>query len=483
MQIMWCLLVRETSSQVASLWFRVVLAGALSLTVLAVHTGTDDYRLRREQYDQLLQQRETDRARNEGRLSGRQTELGLRVLRPPALGSALVHGLEGVMPAYWDFSPAGLLQGPKGPALAQDSEIGAVFDLEALVRIVLGLLAMVLGLQTVGGERASGTLASLLTQPVHRLTIAIGKFSGTALTLGLALAIVSATALLILWFQLPDLARAEAIPVLLWLEFAAFAYLVFMLALGMAIGSVVRSFPSALIAGIGAWAYIVFFGPQLIIFGARALEPVPPVQRVEVERQKVFDARSLDTDRLIGRSFSELEMSRATAALNFVPQPATRSEIARLWTTAANETRRILNAFDERVTRSSAQQDRVLSLLAVTNPATVLLNSAMNLADSGRLTRQRWVEAVHSYQDVLNQRLFDDPPRLILSVPADLGEARVGFNQHRALTTAEVGTFVTPTLPLLERVRESAFDLLLLAGYAIVAIVAALLLFPKSALA
>lgn len=56
-----------------------------------------------------------------------------------------------------------------------------------LVLLVVPLMGLTLGAQSIAGERERGTLATLLVQPVSRAEVLLGKYVGLALALGAAL--------------------------------------------------------------------------------------------------------------------------------------------------------------------------------------------------------------------------------------------------------------------------------------------------------
>lgn len=56
-----------------------------------------------------------------------------------------------------------------------------------LVLLVVPLMGLTLGAQSIAGERERGTLATLLAQPVTRTEVLLGKYIGLALALGAAL--------------------------------------------------------------------------------------------------------------------------------------------------------------------------------------------------------------------------------------------------------------------------------------------------------
>jgi ABC-type transport system involved in multi-copper enzyme maturation permease subunit len=478
MKRVWLILLHELASQAANTWIRVATAGAVLLALLVARTGSEDYRIRYDQFVQLSEQLDATRTRKSG-LSGLGLDVGLRVLHAPAIGSTLVRGLESSMPIYWDFSPSGVVSGPTTPSLAQDSEVGSVLDLESLVRTVLGLLALVLGLHMVAGERAAGTLSGLLSQPVHRAAIAIGKILAGALTLGAALVLSSFAAVGSVAIQFPEVRTSNNVQALLGFGVAAFLYLVVLLALGMIIGALTRAYSTALILGISIWVYVAFVGPQLVVFAVRTVAPVASAHQQELERQKVFDARLRNAQVSIGQRFPELG-GREALALDYVPKSNVREEIERLWKSEALETRRIVEAIDERLVQGRLRQARLMRWFALASPGSVLLNAATNLADTGRPTLERWERDVRDQQRTLNKLLFDDPPRLILLVP---GGSLSGFNRRPLPTLKTIRPFEMRVPDSLRRVRDSATELIVLVVYLLFGVGSAVATFPHAELA
>ncbi len=125
-----------------------------------------------------------------------------------------------------------------------------------LVLLVVPLMGLTLGAGSLAGERERGTLAALLSQPVSRREVLLGKFLGLALALCAALA---------LGFGLAGLAvgagggavGAEAYAGLL--GFTLLLALA-MLALGLLISSLSRQVGTATGVALFAWLALVFLG-------------------------------------------------------------------------------------------------------------------------------------------------------------------------------------------------------------------------------
>lgn len=125
-----------------------------------------------------------------------------------------------------------------------------------LVLLVVPLMGLTLGALSLAGERESGTLLYMLTQPVTQLEFLLGKFLGLALALLAALTLgFGLSGLLIAWqgglVQVGDF---------LTLVLLAFLLALTSLSLGFLISAAVSRTATAVGVALFCWLLFVFFG-------------------------------------------------------------------------------------------------------------------------------------------------------------------------------------------------------------------------------
>ena len=122
-----------------------------------------------------------------------------------------------------------------------------------LVVLIVPLMALTIGAQSVAGEAERGTLGLLLAQPVTRTEVLAGKFLGAAIALTGALAAGFGTSGLVLGAR----ASASAPPALLaWLMGAAFLFGLAMLAVGFLISTITAR--AGVAVGIATFVWLGF---------------------------------------------------------------------------------------------------------------------------------------------------------------------------------------------------------------------------------
>jgi Cu-processing system permease protein len=125
-----------------------------------------------------------------------------------------------------------------------------------LVVLIVPLLALTIGAQSIAGEAERGTLGLLLAQPVSRAEVLAGKFLGAALALAGALAAGFGAAAVVLG------ARAASAPpaLLAWLVGTALLFGLSMLAVGFVISVATRRAGVAVGVATFAWLGFVLLG-------------------------------------------------------------------------------------------------------------------------------------------------------------------------------------------------------------------------------
>jgi ABC-type transport system involved in multi-copper enzyme maturation permease subunit len=475
----WILACREATLQIRSIRFRLLAAVVVVLAALTAVVGAGDVRARRAHQLQLEAHRE--RLRAEARtLLGRAIEPALRAVHAPAVGLVIARGVESAMPAYWDFGPSGVREGSRSVSAVMES-FSALVDLESLVRVMLGLVAVLLGIEVIAGSRAAGTLWTLVHLPIAGRTIVLGQAAGAALTLSLLAFVLIATVLVTLYMFAPDLITGDLLARLGLFTIASCVYLAVMAASGVLVSSLTARHHVALLAGIGWWAYVALIGPQLVVFVVQAFVPLEHANAFETERDTLFDAHFHSTSVLLGTAYLRLGGPRVLQNVDHEPiPPAIDAELERHWRREMAGTRDIMSAVSRRLHDARALQAALIGRLAWASPGSLFVDLATELAGTGRRRRAERDAAIESYQEALNRGLFDDRPSVVMRVPRDEGFMFVTFDRRDPPPLQSVPPFEPRSDSLDRRLHHLAR---LAAGLALIAglvALAATYVFPRS---
>jgi ABC-type transport system involved in multi-copper enzyme maturation permease subunit len=446
----WIVMLREMTEQLSSLRFVLIALLVIGFTPVTVYVGARDYRNRLENANLAVAEVQALAAGPAGKAVDMRGDpwakygglTVLRTVRRPEPMSVFVCGLDSMMPQYWDYSPSGAVPSPPAWQPLRLADILGRLDLEFLIRVVLGLLAILLAFDAVAGEKELGTLRTVLSYPVARGAVLTGKLLGGAATLAVALAGAMLAAVLSAeWFGV-DLIAANSGRIGL-LALAATAYLVSLYAVGLLVSSLARTQKTSLVVVLVVWVFTVLAVPPLADLIARTARPVTPDFVVQNGKTALGDDIRKTADRDISSEFQRLGGQYA------YHDPAAKDAIDRslgaILLDSLSRRRRLVDEMDREVDRQANSQNRLARVLMAISPAAAFANAAADLAGTGDSQHDAWFAAIERRQSGLNTRLFDDPPYIIASWDnAEGGGGSLNMKRHDPPSVADLPAFSPP---------------------------------------
>jgi ABC-2 type transport system permease protein len=421
----WVIARRELADQLMSLRFLVIALLVVGLAPLAVYVGARDYANRLAEYNRLLAEQQELVAGEAGEAvrgfdspwTPHNELIVLRALRPPEPLSVLVRGLDGALPAYWDFSSYGIVTGPPPFSPQQLGDLLGQLDLEFLIRVVLGLLAILLAFDAVAGEKESGTLRLALSQPISRPAFLMGKLIGGAITLLVPLLAAFLVAALSAQLLRIDLLGAERLARVALLAAASGAYLLCLYAIGLMVSSLTHSQKTSLVVLLVTWVVMVLAVAPLATLFARAIVPVPLHQALEAQKQALEHDIRREAEAAMGAVYREitgLPEGWADTRKYRENKAAIDERIAPIEVAYLNKRRRLVGELERDAERRARAQHRVMRIVMAFSPGASFATAAADLAGTGDAHRLAWLEAVARHQSSLNAALFDNPPTVTI---------------------------------------------------------------------
>ncbi|MDR1608958.1 MAG: ABC transporter permease [Deltaproteobacteria bacterium] len=156
---------------------------------------------------------------------------------------------------------------------------GGFFPVTVFLALFGPLMGLVLGFDAINRERAQGTLSKILSQPIYRDELILGKYLAGLITVAITL-----SALLILLAAL-GLIGAGVTPTpeeglrLLGFWFLSLVYVGFWLGLAIVFSIIFRSVATSALASAALWIMIAFFLPVLGQALAQVVTPTLDAQR------------------------------------------------------------------------------------------------------------------------------------------------------------------------------------------------------------
>jgi ABC-type transport system involved in multi-copper enzyme maturation permease subunit len=207
---------------------------------------------------------------------------------PPNPLSIFAKGLENAMTRSFEIGVVGI---DVRAGQSSGNIVYAFFpapDLLYVVRVVLSLVALLFGFDQISREREQGTLKLMLSGPVSRARVLLGKWIGNVLSLAVPFLLVTLLGVAVLLLD-PDVRFTAGQLGRLGLILAlALLYLAFFLSLGMLVSALTRRAATSVIVLLFVWALLVFVLPNLGTLVARQFVSVPSVRALSEKREQTW---------------------------------------------------------------------------------------------------------------------------------------------------------------------------------------------------
>jgi len=282
---------REFLANLMSFRFGAGLILCVVLTALTMPIMIEDYEFRLEEYNTAVLE-------HAGELNGIGTYSFLKpkIDRPPSVLGIFNEGVERQLAGTVLISSGNVPvampsagQSDSAPVIGRDNELLAALpslDMITIIKVVMGLLALLFAFDAVAGEREQGTLRLSLANSVPRDTLLFGKFVGGVFGLTLPLAVTFLLmVILMLLSPLITLSGSDAVRLCL-LFLGSVLYVAVFYLLGLLISSLVRSARISLLLCLFAWTFLVVVMPDLSASIAREMIPVPTDEEREIETKQ-----------------------------------------------------------------------------------------------------------------------------------------------------------------------------------------------------
>lgn len=368
------------------------------LMPLSVWVLSSDYHRDLEDYQGRL---DLEERRTEGK------NMKISVNRPlpplsPLFRGALPESANSVDLKYylgWNYPVAAATQ-----SITQD--IFPTVDLTFIIGAVLSALALMFSFDAVSGEKADSTLRLIMSNPVARYKVIIGKWLGLSGALLIPF-IVGLILSLLVFFSIAGVSLTGSN----WLALIiALAAALFYLALFILIGIVVSAFtksPSvSIFICLGVWGLLAIILPQAANAAAAAISPIPSPQKIEKDIRNLYTVMAntmrdynmelTERAKRTGMEYRQMNRLRNENELKLVQQ--NRAD--------ANDVEREYWLQIER-------QERAGKMISYTSPYGCMNQIMLSMANTGPEGQREFLRQAYRYgerffSDIWNEMLFSE---------------------------------------------------------------------------
>jgi len=326
----------------------------------------------------------------------------------------------------------------------------------AFVTLIVSILAIALGYDTISGEKEAGTLKLMLSFPVPRSSVVLGKALGGLCALGVPLLLTALGSLLVGVLSPGIGLRASGVLSFCLLAVTALLFLAALYSLAICVSSLTSRAFTTVTALIAIWVLLAVGIPGISPHLARALVEVPSSHEVENDKWSITD----DENRA---RFLEIVEYQKNPHGSSVDQMAFYSELFRKsFLSIATRQEQIHASFERRLYR----QIESAGWVSRASPLASFVYVAGTLADTGIDDRYRFRRALQSYRI------------RFLNYAEDKWMQRE-VDGTGSITTRDYPRFVFLRPGIVDRFQASLLDLGLLAAWALIFLAVTLVAFLR----
>ncbi|MCI0489178.1 MAG: ABC transporter permease subunit [Blastocatellia bacterium] len=375
----------------------------------------------------------------EGTVPADQVEV--KAFRPQPEMSGLAAGLDPAMP-----NAVGIRQGGMSYGTAQllDNPIASLFgkiDLLFIVRFVLSLVAIILSYNMICGEKQTGTMKLILSNPVPRDSVILGKLMSAMVLLLLPMTVALLISILVLQLMGEGaLTTSEQLSLFGGIFLVSVLYLGVFINMGAFVSSLTTRPLTSITVLLFLWASMVTVIPQC---GGLLAEMIYPVESTEsfllkksLIAQDIAKQRAAELSQYFGRE--DYEEIRIPIAAKY-----------------GGQLLNIHTKMDQQYQNSRQTQLSIASALSSVSPASPLTLALTELSGTGIEDMRRFNEKIAEFRGDVNQRFFERGYRDL--IPGQGGQMRISTVdlkelpqfQYERRSVAEVWQSIAGSIALL----------------------------------
>ena len=335
--------------------------------------------------------------------SQKEAKASTTVYREPSVLSTFGVGLESVLPKTVVFAKYSM--DAKGTQAQNEvlSNINGKLDFVVITSFLLGLFAVLYAGSLASGEKESGTLKLVLSNPAKRSTVITAKFLGGFCVLLIPFAASTLLGVLLLLLQGFPLFAAGTLANLVALVILSVLYLSALFCLGLLISTLTHRTSIALLASFFVWIFLTFVIPKTSEPIAGLIRRVPSEEVMKASRTQVRNQIEKEKGKALTPLMNKYLPEQGRGTWDWDGYTKARGPVAKEFEERLDQT---LQKFDADYDRQKAAR-RALGLnIARLSPASAYTQAALDFCHTGIPDLENFSRSLQAHYMQLYQVVF-----------------------------------------------------------------------------
>jgi ABC-type transport system involved in multi-copper enzyme maturation permease subunit len=327
-----------------------------------------------------------------------------RLYRAPSRLLFMAEGGEKASPkGYWLRPKLTLSSLPAGTVNFKMPDIPEL-DWAFIIKIVFSLYVILLGFEAVSGEKERGTLRLILSNPVGRIKLLMGKYLAILSSAAIPLAAGLLTSLLVIGIFLPSVLSLTNLARIAVFVVLALAYLSLFAFLSLFFSALIPRSSVALLVLLAFWIFFAFFIPDTSVIAAEKFSKVPS----EYEMAK-----------LVGPTIQAEVWKRIAAIQDRIKKGALkteeeiRAEADRAYEQGQDSVRKLYDDYNNAMRERADLAERI----SRASPAALFEYAAEAVSETGPPADARFLRDIRNYSKVYDDYILKKVGKVVGSSP------------------------------------------------------------------
>jgi ABC-type transport system involved in multi-copper enzyme maturation permease subunit len=307
---------REILEYLKSSKFLIGLCLTIILVGMSTFINIDDYQQRQQDYLDAKQNLKIQ-------------SIDIQIFRKPQILSTLVQGRDRELGSRMEFSFLNLPIQPSGymgESASQHYRYVSGFesvDFAFVVRVVLSLMVIFLGYNSISEERVQGTLRLVLAHPLSRGQLLLGKFLGGLFIVLGCLTIATLIAVLIMVLHPAISLDGDLFLRILGIWAISALYLGAFFTLSLMVSTIINRPSVALLVLLQIWIVVIVIYPNVSVILSRHLFKLPSSEELGDRKRAIFEPYQKEYDeswqafhKMVKSGEHDMELSKRNFELN-----------------------------------------------------------------------------------------------------------------------------------------------------------------------
>jgi ABC-type transport system involved in multi-copper enzyme maturation permease subunit len=307
---------REILEYLKSSKFLIGLCLTIVLVGMSTFINIDDYQQRQQDYLDAKQNLKIQ-------------SIDIQIFRKPQILSTLVQGRDRELGSRMEFSFLNLPIQPSGymgESASQHYRYVSGFesvDFAFVVRVVLSLMVIFLGYNSISEERVQGTLRLVLAHPLSRGQLLLGKFLGGLFIVLGCLTIATLIAVLIMVLHPAISLDGDLFLRILGIWAISALYLGAFFTLSLMVSTIINRPSVALLVLLQIWIVVIVIYPNVSVILSRHLFKLPSSEELGDRKRAIFEPYQKEYDeswqafhKMVKSGERDMELSKRNFELN-----------------------------------------------------------------------------------------------------------------------------------------------------------------------